>query len=90
MKYLQQRRSELNEKLNKKCYTVFNNSYDFIDVVISNEYEEVLPIVTRKVELLEALMMAFIEHGLNLELLDDIDEHISNIHLRNVNERAVQ
>jgi len=89
-KYLYQRRRELNAKLNSKCEVVFNQGYDFIDVVIISKFTEVAPEVSRKIELLEALLFAFIEHGLNLDLLNDIEQHIQDVHLRGVSERVIQ
>ena len=89
-KYLSQRRSELNEKVNPKCSHVFNLNYDFVEVVIMDKFDEVTPKVTRKIEILEALLFAFIEHGLNLDMLDDIDEHIQRVATHGFSEKAVQ
>lgn len=77
-KYLNQRRKELREKVNPNCLDVFEVSYDFIEERICSEHKDVDPSVTRRVQILEALMFSFIEHGMNMSLLEQMDEFIKD------------
>jgi hypothetical protein len=81
-KYMAQRRNELLEELNPDCVTVFNACYDFVEKVVESNFAEVSPDFVRKIELLEALLFGFIEHGLNPELLDDIEQQIASVSMR--------
>jgi len=80
-RYLQKRRSEIKPKVNEECLDMFEIGFDFIEERIEKRYEEVDPQVSRKVELLEALLFAFIEHAMNLDLLEDVDKIIQDVHI---------
>lgn len=81
-KFLSERRSELIKELNPECLSVFNACYDFIEMSILSSYISVSPEVVRKIELLEALLFGFIEHSLDLNLLDEIEQQISTASMR--------
>ena len=76
-KFLKNREEELLKRSHSDCKELLKESYIFLGTVLEREYKELTPEVTRKIELLEALMFAFIDHGLNLDLLKDIEEYVS-------------
>lgn len=80
--FLTQRRAEILKEIHKDCLPVFNPGYDFIEKTMCDNFQEVSPGVVRKIELLEALLFGFIEHGMNLDLLEEVEEQISLVSMR--------
>jgi len=56
---------------------VFTACYTFVEGRIEAAYDEVTPDMIRKLELLEALLLSFIDHGMNLEMLTMMDKEMS-------------
>lgn len=88
-KYIQQRKAEILKRANndsvKPLITV---GWTFIEDRIAERFSSITPEVSRKVELLEVLLASFIEHGLNLEKLNEIEDQIQD--LRRITGRTVQ
>jgi hypothetical protein len=81
---MDQRREELMKELNPHCHTIFNACYDFMEKSIASSFSTVTPDVVRKIELLEALLFGFVEHAVNLDLLDEIEQQIATASMRGV------
>ena len=76
-KYLKQRKKELQQNLKPECKGVFDSGFDFIEARLKEKFTAVTPEMTRKLELLEVLLFSFLEHGMELALLDKMEQDIA-------------
>jgi hypothetical protein len=54
-------------------------AYSFIERKIGAQYLEITPEVVRRIDLLESLLLGFIEHGSDFRLLEMMEQAIFNI-----------
>jgi len=77
-RYLRKRREEILSEISDEVVPVFTACYCFIEEKLGAAYDEVTPDMVRKLELLEALLLSFIDHGMNLEMLTMMDKEMSH------------
>jgi len=73
--YLMERRAELRGTIDPEAFSVLDTGFEFIEKRMSTFFE-VTPEAVRKIELLECFLMSFVDHGMNFQLLDEMDVEV--------------
>jgi len=75
-KYVEQRQNEVLKqnsellKKNKELEVFIALGFEFIERKVSAQYDTISPEAARRVEMLETIMMSFIDHGNDFDLLE--------------------
>jgi hypothetical protein len=78
--YIQQRKAEILKKSNDEgIKSLLVVGWNFIEDRFAENYTQLTPEVTRKIEIMEVLFSNFITHGLDLNKLNEIEEQIKDV-----------
>ena len=88
--YIRKRKKEVLSSAVEDTHKIIGHSYKFLEEILNDRFKKVTPSMARKLELLEALLFGFVEHAMNLDMLDQIENHLQSIQSSIVEEENIQ